>query len=562
MTKTAIVWSCAHADPEVSNERFDWLSQLIQDIKPDYTIDLGDGADMRSLNSYDTRYPKAIVSQSYQRDIESYNESQDRLWSPFRLSKKKRPFRIGFEGNHCVPESTEVLTAHAGWVKISEVMVDQMVMTLEGWQVIREVFSREYKGDLYKFATDSTVAYVTEGHRVYYYTTGGKLKVSLAKDMPNSADLPVSTVVGEGVNISDAQLKFNAVALTDSYHHKDGKTLTFYQSGDKASEIERIIIDAGVPYRKTSRDRDIKNICGKELKSCQVSYEFHMKKPGWCVESNKQLPDWMFDLTQEQFDKMLEVLIFCDGSIPTRAISSRVFYGRKEICDDLQAVLVTKGYRASLTEYRTGHWRVNLTKTHKSRALKTNLGAYGGVVWCLSVDTQNFLMRQDNKPVFTGNCNRLKKAISLDPRLEGDKYGISFSHLQTDHWFDEYHEYHNSGPAIADYDGVSYAHYFSAGNFGSAMSGIHHGYALLQKRNSSATCGHSHKRSLYFKDDAHPNPIIGLVAGCFKGAEESWAGQANTGWWKGVVIKREISNGFYEPQFVSMKELQKAYGKV
>lgn len=256
--KVAIVYSCAHAEPDVSNERFNWLGDLIEDLKPDYVVDLGDGADMRSLNSFDTRNPKAIVAQSYQEDIEHYNDAQDRIWSRYKLTKKKRPWRIGFEGNH---------------------------------------------------------------------------------------------------------------------------------------------------------------------------------------------------------------------------------------------------------------------------------------------------------------ENRIRKALNNDPRLEGDKYGISFSHLQTDHWFDDYHPYHNSGPAIAEYDGVSYAHFFSSGNFGSAMSGIHHAYGLIQKRNSSATCGHSHKRSVYFKDGAYPNPVIGLVAGCYKGAEESWAGQANLDWWKGIVIKREISNGSYEPEFVSLKQLEKAYGK-
>lgn len=258
MTRTAIVWSCAHADPSVSNERFKWLGQLIEDVKPDYTIDLGDGADMRSLNTFDTRYPQAIVAQSYQADIESYNESQDILWSRFREKKKKRPYRIGFTGNH---------------------------------------------------------------------------------------------------------------------------------------------------------------------------------------------------------------------------------------------------------------------------------------------------------------EHRISKAISADPRLEGDKYGISFKHLQTDHWFDEYHNYHNSAPAIADYDGVSYAHYFSAGNYGTAVSGIHHPYVLLQNRNYSSTCGHSHKRGIYFKDGSHPRPIIGLVAGCFKGADEDWAGQSNLSWWSGVVIKREIDNGVYEPQFISLAALQKEYGR-
>ena len=258
MSKLGIVWSCSHSDPEASNERFNWLGDFIEDLKPDYAIDLGDGADMRSLNSYDTRYPKAIVAQSYQGDIDSYNESQDRLWSRYSLKKKKRPYRYGFEGNH---------------------------------------------------------------------------------------------------------------------------------------------------------------------------------------------------------------------------------------------------------------------------------------------------------------ENRIRKALANDPRLEGDRYGISFNHLQTDHWFDEYVAYRNSGPDILSIDGVSYAHYFSSGNYGTATSGLHHAYSLIQNRHSSSVCGHSHKRGLYFKDDAHPNPSIGMVVGCYKGKEEGWAGQANNGWWKGVVVMHNISNGVFEPEFVSMERLQNMYGK-
>ena len=258
MAKTAIVFSCAHADPSTSNERFDWLGELIYDINPNYIVDLGDGADMRSLNTFDTRYPQKVVSQSYEKDVETYNEAMDRMRIPSRARKYKRPSWFGFEGNH---------------------------------------------------------------------------------------------------------------------------------------------------------------------------------------------------------------------------------------------------------EYR------------------------------------------------------IKKAIEHDPRTEGQRYGLSFSHLQTDYWFDEYHEYKNGAPAIADYDGVSYAHFFSSGNFGSAMSGLHHANSLLSNRNHSSTCGHSHKRDLKFKDGAHPNGIIGLVAGCYKGSDETWAGQANGEWWKGVVIKREIEDGIYEPEFVSMNRLKEVYGK-
>ena len=256
-SKTAVVFSCAHVDPSIPNDRFDLLGELIYDINPTYVVDLGDGADMKSLNSFDTRYPEAIVSQNYGEDIEHYNDAMERLRRKPSIRKYKKPYWIGFEGNH---------------------------------------------------------------------------------------------------------------------------------------------------------------------------------------------------------------------------------------------------------------------------------------------------------------ENRIKKALAHDPRLKGDKYGISFGHLQTDHWFDEYHEYQNSAPSIADYDGVSYAHFFSSGNFGSAMSGLHHANALLAHRHHSSTCGHSHKRDLKFKDASHPHGTIGLVAGCYKGAEESWAGQANREWWSGVVVKREVSNGMYEPQFVSQATLKDMYG--
>jgi hypothetical protein len=248
-----LVFSCAHADPEVDNGRFDLLGNYIYDTKPDLVIDLGDGADMRSLNSYDTRYPQAVVSQSYQKDIEVYNDSQERLRHKFRYNKRKRPYWVGLEGNH---------------------------------------------------------------------------------------------------------------------------------------------------------------------------------------------------------------------------------------------------------------------------------------------------------------EHRIKKVIAEDPRREGDKYGISFGHLQTDKWFDEYHEYQYSAPAIASYCGVDFSHYFASGNYGSATSGIHHAYTVINNRHRSSVCGHSHKRDLYFKDAPGS---IGMVVGCFKGKAEGWAGQANNEWWNGVVMMRDVENGRFEPQFISLSMLEKAY---
>ena len=257
-SKTAVVWSCAHSDPLCPNDRFDWLGSLIYDIKPDMCIDLGDGADMRSLNTYDTRYPQSVVTQSYEKDIEWYNDSQERLRHKFKKNRRKMPTWIGFEGNH---------------------------------------------------------------------------------------------------------------------------------------------------------------------------------------------------------------------------------------------------------------------------------------------------------------EHRIKKALAHDPRLEGEKYGVSFKHLNTDQWFNEYHEYENSGPALKPYSGVLFGHYVSSGNYGTAMSTKHHGYSLVEKLGSSATVGHSHKFNYYVKEESYPHPKHGLVVGCFKGKEEGWAGQANREWRHGVVIKRGLENGNYDMEWISMDRLEREYGQ-
>lgn len=313
MTKTCIVWSCGHADPDVSNERFSWLGDLIEDIKPDYTVDLGDGADMRSLNSYDTRYPQAIVSQNYEKDIESYNESQDRLWSRYKVSKKKRPYRFGFEGNHeCFQGHTEILTKGRGWVNAPYVVVGDEVLSMEGnWTTVTDTHTLWHEGPMVGYKSQTGTFSVTPSHRVYYVTPKGKLKVKPANETPKELDLPVSTV-NKGPyykDLTDLQVKLCAVALTDSYHK--GGNVVLYQSGDKASVIRNLLDDLGLTYREVTRDRGVKQICGKELKSVQVAYEFHFKRPSWCPDQNKTVPRKFFDLNAHQ----AQLFLICSSSV-------------------------------------------------------------------------------------------------------------------------------------------------------------------------------------------------------------------------------------------------------
>lgn len=97
--KSHLVISDQHAHPDFSNERANWLSQLIIDLKPDVVINIGDAADMPSLSSYD-KGKRSFQGRSYAKDIEAHLDFQERVWEPIRARKKKLPYRVVIEGNH------------------------------------------------------------------------------------------------------------------------------------------------------------------------------------------------------------------------------------------------------------------------------------------------------------------------------------------------------------------------------------------------------------------------------------------------------------------------------
>jgi len=96
---THLVVGDPHAHPDHDNKRAIWLGKLINDIKPDKVIVLGDTADMPSLCSYDVG-KKSFQGRSYAKDIEAHGDFQDKLWSTVRNAKKKLPYACTLIGNH------------------------------------------------------------------------------------------------------------------------------------------------------------------------------------------------------------------------------------------------------------------------------------------------------------------------------------------------------------------------------------------------------------------------------------------------------------------------------
>jgi hypothetical protein len=153
--------------------------------------------------------------------------------------------------------------------------------------------------------------------------------------------------------------------------------------------------------------------------------------------------------------------------------------------------------------------------------------------------------------------HRIHRAIDLQPELDG---AIGYSDLNLSEWYDDIILYEGSTPGHIEIDGVTYAHYFISGVAGRPVGGEHPATSLITKKLSSATQGHLHLADWSTRMALSGNPIMGCFVGSYLDYQTDWAGVISNLWWNGVVIKRNVENGCYDPEFVSLSRIRKEYG--
>jgi len=170
--------------------------------------------------------------------------------------------------------------------------------------------------------------------------------------------------------------------------------------------------------------------------------------------------------------------------------------------------------------------------------------------------------KQPRKVFLEGNHEqRLKKVLEYEPHLAGDRYGISYKNYQLDDYYHDVAYYKGQTPSIITLDGISFAHFFVSGLMGRPIGGEHHAASLLSKNYSSCVAAHSHTADWAVRSGSNGKKIMGLVAGVYQDYDSGWAGTCNNLWWQGLVYLRNVSDGVYDPEFISMEALRKEYGK-
>lgn len=154
MSKTIVVLPDSHAHPDFRNDRYTWFGKLLDDVRPDYCVDIGDFGDFPSLSSYD-KGKKSYEGRRYKKDVEAVLDAQDKILQPLRASKRKLPKFFRTLGNH---EN-----------RISRALeVDPI---LEGTIGLKDLQSKEYHWEEYPFL----VPLQLEGIQLcHYFTTGVK----------------------------------------------------------------------------------------------------------------------------------------------------------------------------------------------------------------------------------------------------------------------------------------------------------------------------------------------------------------------------------------------------
>ena len=109
-------------------------------------------------------------------------------------------------------------------------------------------------------------------------------------------------------------------------------------------------------------------------------------------------------------------------------------------------------------------------------------------------------------------------------------------------------------------DGVAYCHYYTSGVKGYAISGDFIGRRVIQKLKCSGTVGHGHKFNYFVDTNAKGQFVHGLAAGCYFDHHMDYAGPDNANFRAGLAVKRNVVDGDYDLEWVSLAEIKRRYG--
>ena len=367
----------------------------------------------------------------------------------------------------CIPDNVDmdVLTGH-GWKSLREItMEDQIATLIDGvlsYEYPIDVYSFDYDGDIYELRSQQVDLDVTVDHELYVKKRDrtefelvradqikGK-RFRLKKNCKNSyEDIDKIEINGNEYDY-DAYLDLLGIFIADGCLEKNTdrgyRIIIAGEKGRKIKHLENVARRLGV--RVTSRKNPDTTLNNRGLGAQHYinSKDLYKKlEPLNRGALDKILPFEVWHLSQRQARILLNSMISCDGSHNNQG-SVCYYTSSKKLADDVMRLAIHAGWAGSIklirpegSEYtirgESGTTNANALSVRiiKSKCEpQMNHGHskdqdgqsertyhYSGTVRCLEVPSHVFMVRQNGKNVWIGNCSRHGQKGTMGIGLKG-----------------------------------------------------------------------------------------------------------------------------------------------
>jgi calcineurin-like phosphoesterase family protein len=317
---------------------------------------------------------------------------------------------------HCLSEDTEILT-QAGFKKWQDISESDKALTRnpttgkDSWEPITQLITSEFDGELIVGKSRHFHQEFTNNHRLLV-----KDRNSEGFDLKTHEQLtykinkyPVTSNVNqhtEGLKIEDNILRLLVWIAADGSFDPNGSGVRFkFKKQRKILKLKELLTELNYEFTHCKRK------CGVE--TLRFNYNKHPEILEFFDITNKTLPKALAGVNRRQAEIIFHTYAITDGCYMNGSRSIiQICTSKEREADLLQQLFIKNDIYCKIGDkvHPSGEWVAKILYVNLERSL-TSLHSdinfsrkpYKGIVWCIQVNNQNFMIRHKGTVSFTGN---------------------------------------------------------------------------------------------------------------------------------------------------------------
>jgi hypothetical protein len=350
----------------------------------------------------------------------------------------------------CYDPETEILT-NKGWVFVDKLSMDYKVATLVDGNTLKyeyptELQNYDYEGKMYYVDSNQINLMVTPNHRMWTGNRDGKYEIKLAEEIygkrryymknvenyipDKSSDKFIIPAYNDEPAMEvdmDSWLTFFGIWIAEGcvcHPSNDLRICANKQRVKEAIDICNEKLNFKIGKYMVKRDNDINDW---RIYTKQIVMYFKPLSVGAC---NKYLPEWVWNLTQEQCKTLIKGMLLGDGHTMENG-TCRYDTSSTKLADDFQRLCLHAGWSCNKTlKYKAGHtattktgieikstcdaWRLTVITKQNNPLVNKNINEgkqldswvnYNGKVYCCTVPSGIVYVRRKGIVSWCGNSS-------------------------------------------------------------------------------------------------------------------------------------------------------------